>query len=176
MLHLTIATKQPAMTAQTIAGYLGEAESGRPQDLEKLVDLIAAVTRSQIAAIIGNVAIALPTALGIAVLWSYLAGHPMIDAGKGAHLIDDLDRSAGRCHAAVAGVFLFFSGIISGYFDNLASYARIGERVARLRWLNQLLTGRGGADASAAISTTTLAAFPETSCSAACSAPPVLSA
>ena len=46
------------------------------------VDLIAAVTRSQIAAIISNVAIALPTALGIAVLWSYLAGHPMIDAGR----------------------------------------------------------------------------------------------
>ena len=143
MLHLTIATKQPAMTAQTIAGYLGEAESGRPQDLEKLVDLIAAVTRSQIAAIIGNVAIALPTALGIAFLWSHLAGHPMIDAGKGAHLIDDLDPLGWALpHAAVAGVFLFFSGIISGYFDNLASYARIGDRVARLRWLN-LLAGRG---------------------------------
>ncbi|HNN45610.1 MAG TPA: hypothetical protein PKN34_06115, partial [Azospira sp.] len=102
MLHLTIATKQPAMTAQTIAGYLGEAESGRPQDLEKLVDLIAAVTRSQIAAIIGNVAIALPTALGIAFLWSHLAGHPMIDAGKGAHLIDDLDPLGWALpHAAV---------------------------------------------------------------------------
>ncbi len=146
MLHLTIATKQPAMTAQTIAGYLGEAENGRPQDLERLVDLIAAVTRSQIAAIIGNVAIALPTALGIAFLWGHLAGHPMIDPGKGAHLIDDLDPLGWALpHAAVAGVFLFFSGIISGYFDNLASYARIGDRVARLRWLS-LLTGRRGAE------------------------------
>lgn len=145
MLHLTIATKQPAMTAQTIAGYLGEAERGRPQDLEKLVDLIAAVTRSQIAAIIGNVAIALPTALLIGVLWSAASGAPMFDMGKGAHLLDDLDPLGWALpHAAIAGVFLFFSGILTGYFDNLASYARIGERVGRLRWLN-VLAGSNGA-------------------------------
>jgi site-specific recombinase len=144
MLHLTIATKQPAMTAQTIAGYLGEAERGRPQDLEKLVDLIAAVTRSQIAAIIGNVAIALPTALLVGVLWSAASGAPMFDMGKGAHLLDDLDPLGWALpHAAIAGVFLFFSGILSGYFDNLASYARIGERVGRLRWLQMLAGGDG---------------------------------
>ena len=142
MLHLTIATKQPAMTAQTIAGYLGEADSGRAQDIERLVDLIADVTRSQIAAIIGNVAIALPTALAITFAWGYLAGAPMIDVAKGAHLIDDLDVLGWALpHAAIAGIFLFFSGILSGYFDNLASYARIGERVARLSWLRRLVGG-----------------------------------
>jgi site-specific recombinase len=35
-------------------------------------------------------------------------------------------------------VFLFLSGLISGYFDNKASYARIGERVARLGWLGSV--------------------------------------
>jgi site-specific recombinase len=146
MLHLTIATKQPAMTAQTIAGYLGEAERGKPQQLERLADLVAAVTRSQIAAIIGNVAIALPTAMLVAIAWEYFHGVPMIDVGKGAHLLDDLDIIGWALpHAAIAGVFLFFSGVITGYFDNLSSYARIGERVARLGWLNRLVgTGKAG--------------------------------
>ena len=140
MLHLTIATKQPAMTAQTIASFIGEAERGRQEELDRLVDLIAAVTRSQIAAIIGNVAIALPTAMAVGLAWQFLAGHPMLDPGKGAHLIADLDPLGWALpHAAIAGVFLFFSGIISGYFDNLASYAHIGERVARLRWLKAMI-------------------------------------
>jgi site-specific recombinase len=47
-------------------------------------------------------------------------------------------------HAAIAGVCLFLAGLISGYFDNLASYARIPERVARLGWL-QRLSGTMGA-------------------------------
>ncbi len=142
MLHLTIATKQPAMTAQTIASYLGEAENGKQQELDRLVDLIAAVARSQIAAIIGNVAIALPVAMLIGLAWANISGEPMLDPGKGAHLIGDLDPLGWALpHAAIAGVFLFFSGIISGYFDNLASYSRIGERVAQLRWLG-LLAGR----------------------------------
>ena len=109
MLHLTIATKQPAMTAQTIASYLEEAETGKQQELERLVDLIAAVTRSQIAAIVGNVAVALPTAMLIGIGVAYLSGEPMIDPGKGAHLIDDLNPLGWALpHAAIAGIFLFF--------------------------------------------------------------------
>ncbi len=136
LLHLTIATKQPAMTAQTITGYLCEAQRGKPQDMERIVDLIAAVTRSQVAAIVGNVAVALPTAIGISLLWQHLNEDPMLDLAKGAHLIADLDPlGLALSHAAIAGVFLFFSGIISGYFDNLAAHSRIGPRVARLRWL-----------------------------------------
>jgi len=139
MLHLTVATKQPAMTAQTIAGYLGGATQGRAAELDRVVDLAAAVTRSQLAAILGNVLLALPTALLIALALNYAAGAPIIDMGKAAHLLDDLDPLGWAIpHAAVAGVFLFLSGLISGYFDNKASYARIGERVAQLRWLRTM--------------------------------------
>jgi len=41
-------------------------------------------------------------------------------------------------HAAIAGFFLFLSGLISGYFDNKAAYSDTGVRIARLRWLNGL--------------------------------------
>jgi site-specific recombinase len=146
MLHLTIATKQPAMTAQTIAGYLGGVEQRatvlRRAELERVVDLIVAVARSQFAAIVGNVMVALPTAIALSLALGSLEGVPIIDVGKAAHLLDDLSPTGWALpHAAVAGVFLFLSGLISGYFDNKASYARIGERVARLRWLVRLLGG-----------------------------------
>ncbi|MBN9462592.1 MAG: site-specific recombinase [Burkholderiales bacterium] len=136
MLHMTVATKQPAMTAQTIAGYLGEARQTRAADLERLVDLIAAVARTQFAAILGNVAVALPTAVAFAWGLSAMTGAPVIDRAKAEHLLHDLDPLGWALpHAAVAGVFLFLSGVISGYFDNKASFARLGARVARLRWL-----------------------------------------
>lgn len=136
MLHLTIATKQPAMTAQTIAGYLGEARDGRVSDLERIVDLLVTVARSQFAAIMGNVSMAFPIAIAIGFGLSALLGEPAVDSGKADHLLHDLDPLGWAIpHAAIAGVFLFLSGVISGYFDNQASYARIGERVERLRWL-----------------------------------------
>ena len=154
MLHLTIATKQPAMTAQTIAGYLGGVGQGttllRKAELERVVDLVVAVARSQFAAIVGNVMVAAPTAVALSLALAGLKGAPIIDVGKAAHLLDDLSPLGWAIpHAAVAGVFLFLSGLISGYFDNKASYARIGERVARLRWLGRLFgrdrAGRIGA-------------------------------
>lgn len=136
MLHFTVATKQPAMTAQTIASYLGAAGGGRGTDLERVVDLIAAVARSQLAAILGNVLVALPTAMLIAGVWMRWRGAPIVDEAKAQHLLQDLHPLGWSIpHAALAGVFLFFSGLLSGYFDNKASYARIGARVAGLRWL-----------------------------------------
>jgi site-specific recombinase len=152
MLHLTIATKQPAMTAQTIAGYLGGVEQRstglRSAELERVVDLVVAVARSQFAAIVGNVMVALPTAVVLSLALAQLAGGPVIDVGKAALLLDDLSPGGWALpHAAVAGVFLFLSGLISGYFDNKSSYARIGDRVARLRWL----VGTLGADRAARI-------------------------
>ena len=42
-------------------------------------------------------------------------------------------------HAAIAGVYLFLSGLVSGYFDNLAVYRQIPARIRQLGWLRGLL-------------------------------------
>jgi len=142
MLHLTVATKQPAMTAQTIAGYLGELHPNgarRVADLDRVVDLFAAVGRTQTAAILGNVVVAFPVALLLSLIFVSLSGAPPIDAAKAAHLLHDLDIVGWALpHAALAGVFLFLSGVLTGYFDNNASYARLAQRVERLGWLRRL--------------------------------------
>ncbi len=54
VLHLTLATKQPAMTASAIAAAISEIR-GRMKDVEKLATVVTDVIRSQIAAILGNV-------------------------------------------------------------------------------------------------------------------------
>jgi site-specific recombinase len=137
MLHFTVATKQPAMTAAAIAATIDQGE----QRLHELAELIVCVFRSQFVAIIGNVVVVMPTAFAIAWCWGYLNGAPFVDAGKSQYLLHDIDpfRSLAIFHAAIAGVCLFLSGLISGYYDNKAAYNDIPGRLRQLPWLRRLV-------------------------------------
>jgi len=138
VLHFTIATKQPAMTAAAIAETVREA-GGRLREIERLGQLVIDVLRSQFAAICGNVLMAFPVALAIGLLLSQANLAP-VTPEKAAMLLHDLSplRSLALLHAAIAGVWLFFAGLISGYFDNKAAYDRVGLRVAGLPWLQRI--------------------------------------
>ncbi len=143
ILHFTIATKQPAMTAARIAATLHEGtRSGRlkPDDIDQLSELIVKVFRTQFIAILGNVLVVLPTALLIALGWVWSTGHPVVDVDKAQHLLHDLNpiESLALFHAGIAGVCLFLAGLISGYYDNKALYNQIPQRIAALPWLNRL--------------------------------------
>ncbi len=141
--HFTIATKQPAMTASTIAASVDEVSGTRVREaeLDRLADLIAATFRTQLIAIIGNVALALPMSFVIAWAIFYLQGGHFITPDKAVSLLHDIDpfSSLALFYAAIAGVCLFLAGLISGYYDNMALYGRLGERLRQLRWLNTLL-------------------------------------
>jgi site-specific recombinase len=137
VLHFTVATKQPAMTAAVIAGAIDEG----PNKLEELVELIVRVLRSQFIAIVGNLALAMPTAYAIAWTWYGISGSHLVNPEKIDHLLHDIDPFASLAlpHAAVAGVCLFLSGLVSGYYDNKSSYANIPARLRQLKWLKELL-------------------------------------
>ncbi|MEI6304121.1 MAG: site-specific recombinase [Betaproteobacteria bacterium] len=139
VLNFTLATKQPAMTAATIAASIDESE-GKARDLHRLADLVVDTGRSQFAAIAGNVAVAIPTALAIALLYNWLGGHHAVDAEKARLVLHDLAplTSLAIPHAALTGILLFVTGLLSGYFDNKAAYDRIPERIANLAWLRRL--------------------------------------
>jgi site-specific recombinase len=140
VLHLTIATKQPAMTAATLAGALDGRES-RETRLEALADLAAEVSRTQWVSIAGNVTITMLTAFAIALTAAQFLGWQSAHPEKAAHLLHDLHpwQSLALLHAAIAGVYLFLSGLISGYYDNQALYHRIPQRLRRVKWLRALL-------------------------------------
>lgn len=139
--HGTVATKQPAMTAAAIASTISDGSGKKNKQLSKLAELIVDIMRTQFIAILGNISIAMPVAFIIAYGWGLYHGTPMIDSKMAGHLLHDLNPFASLAlpHAAIAGVFLFLSGLISGYYDNLAAYNKIGERIKRHQWFGRLL-------------------------------------
>jgi site-specific recombinase len=140
VLHLTIATKQPAMTAATLASAL-DGVQGREARLDALTELAARVSRTQWVSIAGNVTVGFLTALAIAMTTTRFLGWDFVGPDKAAHLLHELRPVASLAlpHAAIAGVFLFLSGLVSGYYDNQALYHRVPERLQRVRWLRRLL-------------------------------------
>ncbi|HWW69351.1 MAG TPA: recombinase, partial [Duganella sp.] len=140
VLHFTVATKQPAMTASRIAAGL-HSRDGRNIDLESMAELCNKVIRTQNMAVLGNLATAIPTAWLIAMAWPHLTGHHLVSPDKAMHLLADIDPIHGPAlvYAAIAGVCLFVAGLISGYYDNKALYTRWAQRIAQLRGLRWLL-------------------------------------
>ncbi|OON63634.1 recombinase [Massilia sp. KIM] len=141
VLHFTIATKQPAMTAQRIAASLHRAENGRGVDVDRLAELVNKVLRTQLVAVLGNVLLAFPVAWALAEGWYWFTGAHLVSPDKAHHLLLDVDpiHSLAVFYAAIAGVWLFVAGLISGYYDNKALYTRMGQRVRQLRGLRRLL-------------------------------------
>ncbi|TFW30954.1 site-specific recombinase [Duganella callida] len=140
VLHFTVATKQPAMTASRIAAGL-HSQDGRNIDIDSMADLCARVIRTQIMAVLGNLVVCIPTAYLIALAWPYLTGHHLVSPDKAMHLLHDIDpiHAPTLLYAAIAGVCLFVAGLISGYYDNKALYTRWGRRIAQLRGARWLL-------------------------------------
>jgi len=140
ILHGTVATKQPAMTANAIAASISEA-GGKLRNIEALTNLIARTCRSQIIAILGNVGIAIPLSALIAFAVLAISGEHFTSPEKSQHLLAEqsLIHSGALFYAAIAGACLFISGLISGYYDNYAAYNRIPERILQLGWPKRLL-------------------------------------
>lgn len=146
LLHFIIATKQPAMTAAALSNHLSQS-SGRVRDTERVVDLMVMTWRSQLAAIAGNVLVALPLAIAISYYLYGQAGDHTISVEKAHYLLAELEpfTSPALLYAAVAGVWLFVTGLISGYIDNRVTYNALELRLAQLPKLRLLLGARGAA-------------------------------
>lgn len=130
----TVATKQPAMTANAIAASISEAK-GKTRNLDNLVELIVRTVRSQVAAIAGNVGIAVPMAMLIGAVVLAMSGEQFILPEQAHYMLGEVDPLGGTVlFAAIAGVCLFLSGLIAGYYDNLCAYGRIPQRLYQLRW------------------------------------------
>lgn len=140
MLHLTIASKQPAMTAATIAAAF-DGSTDREARLGRIAELAAQVSRTQWVSIAGNVSIGFLTALAIAMVGDVFLGWEPVTPAKANVLLHELDpwRSLALFHAGIAGVYLFLSGLISGYYDNQSLFYRVPDRIRRVKWLRRLL-------------------------------------
>jgi site-specific recombinase len=140
VLHWTVATKQPAMTAQHIAASLHSSD-GRRLDIDSMAELVNKVFRSQLMAVLGNIATCFPTAFVLALAYHYVTGHHLVAPEKAWHLVQESDpvHTPAVLYGGIAGVWLFASGLISGYYDNKALFTRMAQRVRQLHGLRRLL-------------------------------------
>lgn len=141
MLHFTIATKQPAMTAASFAQEVERGENGRAVN-RKLAGLLIDVNRSQWAAVWGNVSSAVLLASSIALLTLVISGTPLLNAEMVQYQLKSLSPVSGLAllYAAIAGVWLFCAGIIAGFFDNRANCLELRLRLYHHPLLKRLLS------------------------------------
>lgn len=141
ILHFTVATKQPAMTAAALAATVQHNIGNRAAQMAELAALTVNIMRTQFIAILGNISIAMPTAFIITTFWQISTGQPLLSPQKAEYLLHSINpfTSLAIPHAAIAGVCLFLSGLIAGYYDNLAVYRKIGPRLRQHARLKQWL-------------------------------------
>lgn len=129
LLHLTVATKQPAVTAPAMVAKLKEL--GAAGGLRNFVDEVAHLLRSQMAAIVGNVGLVVPVVLLICLGLSWTTGASMIDADQARHTLHDMHLLGPTAlFAAFTGVLLFASSIVAGWVENWFVLHRLDSAIA----------------------------------------------
>lgn len=117
LLHWTVATKQPAMTAPAMAVKLKDLSADNA--IESFVDEVTHVVRSQVAAVMGNLSLVFPCVLLISYVMQLTLGKPMIDQAEAAHVLSSLTLLGPTAFfAAITGVLLFVSSIFAGWAEN----------------------------------------------------------
>lgn len=140
-LGMTIATKQPAMTAAALAGSV---DATKPKETRSLVETIQCLVRSQLAAILGNCFVALPAAVALSYLYMQIFGTPIATIEKAHHLVADVDfRGLAIPHAAITGVWLTLSGILAGYGSSSVMARHVPERIRLSTGLRRRLGVKG---------------------------------
>ncbi len=129
LLHFTLATKQPAMTAPAMAAKLKDIASDETlTTLEDFVDEVTHLVRSQVAAVLGNVLMVVPAVLLVNAVIQLLRGQPMISAASAHHVLESLTLLGPTLlWAAFTGVVLFASSMIAGWVENWFVLHHIGS-------------------------------------------------
>jgi site-specific recombinase len=117
LLHWTVATKQPAMTAPAMAAKLQDVESSTA--MNSFVDEVTHLMRSQVAAVIGNLALVIPCVLAISAVMQLASGQPMVTQKEAHYVLDSLTLLGPMViYAAFTGLLLFASSIVAGWVEN----------------------------------------------------------
>jgi site-specific recombinase len=172
LLHWTVATKQPAMTAPAmaakLAGMASDPEPERPPvsipapepavvsepaprwvpwdaAVEGFVDEVVHLIRSQIAGIVGNLALVAPIVLLVQLLSRWLFGVPLVGPRAADYALHSLTLLGPTLFfAAFTGVLLFASSLLAGWVENWFVWHRLDSAIA---WNPRFVTVLGAARA-----------------------------
>ena len=129
LMHFTVATKQPAMTAPAMAAKLRDIDA--PGATERFVDEVVHLLRSQFAAVVGNVGLVMPAVVGIALLVEWAGVRTVMDR---PHALATLEHhqvlGPTALFAAATGGLLFLSSLIAGWVENWFVFHRLDSVIA----------------------------------------------
>jgi len=161
LMGFSLASKQPAMTAATLARSLKESQSGGVQ-MEPLAKEVARTVRSQLAATLGNLGIVVPTAVIVDLVIRLFTGQHLLNAAYAAKVVAAHHplKTGVVLGAMVTGVALWLSSVVAGTVENWAVYRHLPQALARWRliramagpkraqrfsdWVMEHLSGFGG--------------------------------
>ncbi len=128
--HFTLASKQPAMTGAALAATLDDREH-----LEEQVELVAGITRSQMAATLGNVLATIPAAALVVALFRLLGGETPLPADTAIHSLHAVHPflSLTVPYAMLTGGFLWLASLAAGWAANWSAFRGLPEALARHR-------------------------------------------
>ena len=126
-LHWTLATKQPPATAAAFADSLTAMEGGR--DARPVVDLLARISRSQFAGLLGNILGVAAAGILLDMAWVSMTGrhvfaHDESEATLQAH---HLFLSFSIPLAILTGCAVWLSSMTAGWAEDAAAYGRLQE-------------------------------------------------
>ncbi len=141
LLHFALATKQPAMTAATLAAAIEAQRDEEKPELAPLVDLVARASRTQFTALVGNVFVVIPFALAIGLLFEAMFGHHVLSAEYAEKIV--------RVHhplfsvtvfsAVMTGVWLWAASLLAGAAENYFVLRELPGAIATSRLLRRVI-------------------------------------
>ncbi len=141
LLGCTLATKQPAMTASTLVNALKGAAK---KDFIQMAITVSRVCRTQFISILGNVLMVIPSTVLWLCLYQLVTGNAFCSGEAASKLLysNHPYYSLSLLYAGIAGVFLFVSGIISGYVENRIVYNKVPQRIVHQPILKRIIPKR----------------------------------
>ncbi|MES2513657.1 MAG: hypothetical protein V4580_05905 [Bacteroidota bacterium] len=129
LLHLTLATKQPSMTAS----YIAESIDNASDSSKKPWLMFKQIIRSQFVSLIGNLVVVLPLCFLAAWALNHYFAYAVFDSETAEKQLysNHPFYSASLIYACITGVFLSLSGIVIGYIDNKVVYSEIAQRIVK---------------------------------------------
>jgi len=126
-----LATKQPSMTAATLAGIIRESRG--VTRWSKISEFAADISRTQLAAAFSNVIAVCIGAVVFERLWLRMFQSSYLAEASAHHVVTTLHpfTSGTAIFAAFTGVILWLAAVIGGWFENFAVYHRVPEAVAQ---------------------------------------------
>jgi site-specific recombinase len=144
LLHFTVATKQPAMTAPAMADKLTDLNDDAK--VEGFVDEVVHLLRSQAAGIFGNLAVVAPLVLAVQFAAQAAFGAPLVGHTDAQHVLESITLLGPTAFfAAFTGVLLFASSLIAGWAENWFVWHRLDSAIA---WNPRIVARLGAARAA----------------------------